>query len=91
MDRITQAQYYEELRKLRDEYYEEGSADWQSITEELYDFEKQMREDALDAHLEQLDYELEQGIISEHDYYREIQRIRDNFFVKDSKEWRVPK
>ena len=88
MDRITQVQYYDELRKLRDEYYEEGSADWQSITEELYDFDKQMREDALEAHLEQLDYELDQGIISEHDYYREIQRIRDNFFVKDSKEWR---
>lgn len=33
---ITEKEYYDELAKLRDKYYAEGSADWQALDDEIY-------------------------------------------------------
>ena len=47
-DEITHADYYKELKKLRDTYFDEGSDEWEKYTEELADFTEDTFDDCLD-------------------------------------------
>jgi hypothetical protein len=49
LDLITEAEYYEELAKLRDEYFEENSKEWRKITVAIYNFKREMEEKELAA------------------------------------------
>ena len=48
-EEITHAGYYEQLRKLRYEYFAEGSEEWQKYTDELKDFSDDTFDDCLDT------------------------------------------
>lgn len=47
-DEITHADYYKELKKLRDTYFTEGSDEWKKYTEELADFTEDTFDDCID-------------------------------------------
>ena len=47
-DEITHADYYKDLKKLRDTYFKEGSDEWEKYTEELADFTEDTFDDCLD-------------------------------------------
>lgn len=44
MDEITEEEYYQKLEHLRDEYLENGSDEWLSATEEIYNYQKEQLE-----------------------------------------------
>ncbi len=48
-DEITHAEYYKDLKKLRDTYFTEGSDGWEKYTEELADFTEDTFDDCLDT------------------------------------------
>ena len=47
-DEITHAEYYKDLKKLRDTYFSEGSDEWEKYTEELADITEDTFDDCLD-------------------------------------------
>ncbi|MHC1694614.1 MAG: hypothetical protein AB9835_04915 [Eubacteriales bacterium] len=49
LDLITEAEYYEALAKLRDEYFEENTKEWRKITVAIYNFKREMEEKELAA------------------------------------------
>lgn len=42
VEEITERQYYEALAEYRDRYFEEGSEEWQSYTEEIYGYNSEL-------------------------------------------------
>ena len=48
-DIINEDEYYTELEKLRDEYFDVGSKEWLDYTQEIYDYQKSMAEDTVES------------------------------------------
>lgn len=78
---ISEEEYYQELKRLRDEYLTENTKEWYEATQEILDFEKK-------AAKESLEYRYNLGIITERQYYEALEEYRDKYFTKDSDEWR---
>lgn len=78
---ISEEEYYQELKRLRDEYLTENTKEWYEATQEILDFEKK-------AAKESLDYRHDMGLITERQYYEGLEEYRDKYFTKDSDEWR---
>lgn len=78
---ISEEEYYQELKRLRDKYLTEHTKEWYEATLEIHDFEKK-------AAKESLEYRYDLGIITERQYYEALEEYRDKYFTKDSDEWR---
>lgn len=52
---ISDKEYYLELAKLRNKYFEEGSDDWEDYTDEIFDYYNDMLSDAKDVALSQIE------------------------------------
>ena len=83
-EKISYEQHYEGLQALAGEAQalgEDAQRDHQKRME-------QNRKSAYDEEMADQKYFLDMGIISEEEYYRELERARDEFLEKDSDEWR---
>lgn len=78
---ITEKEYFAEMEKNRDKHLSKGTKEWLDATQELY-------ENALDEELELLEHRYDTGLVTEEEYYKELKRIRDEYFIEDSEEWR---
>ena len=88
MDKVSEEDYYRELEDLRDQYLEENSDKWRSVTTELYHWKQGRSQEAYHEELKDLKYFLDMGIISEQEYYQELARLRDQYLQKNSEAWR---
>ncbi len=78
---ISEEEYYQELKRLRDKYLTEHTKEWYEATSEIRDYEKK-------ATKESLEYRYDMGVITERQYYEALEEYRDKYFTKDSDEWR---
>lgn len=83
----SSGEYLSELESLRDKYLSKGTDEWFSYTEKIYDFKKEMAEDAQNRELELLNYNKNMGIISQEEYYQKLEEFRDKYFDVGSSEW----
>ncbi len=86
----TTREYYNELEKLRDTYYTEGTKEYQEFTEELHELDKEFaKEDKklIEDKFRNLKYELDTGVIDEKTYYEKLDSYRREYFDEGSEEW----
>ena len=84
---ITETEYYSQLAALRDEYFVEGSAEWESYTDKIYEYNLSQANKARDKEFSDLDKRLSRRLISESEYYDELEKLRDKHFAEGSDEW----
>ena len=84
---ITEDEYYSELERLRDKYYESGSDEYESYTDRLYQYRKSVADKARESEFNALDKQLSRQIISEEEYYTRLENLRDKYFKEGSDEW----
>ncbi|MBQ4086994.1 MAG: phage tail tape measure protein [Clostridia bacterium] len=77
---ISEERYIEELKAYRDAYYNEDSERYRELTEEI---NRTSRENELDM----LEYRKDIGLLSEREYYEELEKYRNKYFAEGSKEW----
>jgi len=78
---ITEAQYYEKLKSLGDQYYKgrsEYNKEWEKHLEEMNDAAKE----AYDAQADELQRQLDKGLITIEIYYKKISELQ-NKWLKD--------
>jgi phage-related protein len=88
MGKISEKEYYNELAKFRDKYFEEGSAEWQQYTEELYQYRQNSAKSFEDNLLKEIQHMRNMGKITEEDYYKALTKYRDTFLKEGSDEYR---
>lgn len=79
----TDAEYYDELKKIRDKYFKEGSDDWYKYTEELYEYQQEL----IDKELKLLEHMHKTGQKTDAEYYTELEKFRNNYCEKGSDDW----
>lgn len=87
---ITEAQYYDKLKSLGDQYYKgrsEYAKEWDKHLEELNDASR----DAYDAQADELQRQLDKGLITIEAYYKKISELQSKWLTgsglkKDLKE-----
>ena len=95
---VSAETFYSELEALRDYYLEDGSAAWwkytrqilsyeQSLVEEQKEIQERMRQEEIDKRMTSLSALYSLGEINAQQYYDGLEKIRDEFFEKDSSEW----
>lgn len=98
---ISDAQYYRNLTKLRDEYLDESSDEWLDLTVEINKYNKQAAEDAkklsedakklseeqAEALFDYLERQYKLGEISEAEYYAALAKLRDTYLDETSDKW----
>lgn len=85
---ISEEKYLEELEKLRDKYLKQGTEEWLDETQTLWEKTKKLEEESIDNEIEILEYRYKVGEISEREYYKELEKIRDEYFSDNEEEWR---
>lgn len=85
---IDESEYYRELERLRDNYLEKYTEKWWDVTKQLAQHDEQVRKEAMDKELNDLDWLLNTKEISEAEYYNRLAEYRDKYFEEDSEEWR---
>lgn len=85
---IDESEYYRELERLRDNYLEKHTEKWWDVTKQLAQHDEQVRKEAMDKELNDLDWLLNTKEISEAEYYNRLAEYRDKYFEEDSEEWR---
>ena len=75
--------YYKKLESLRDKYLTKHSEAWISATKEIFDYENK-KVQKRQTNLKRM---LDREIITEKEYYKELAKIRDEFYSKNSDEW----
>lgn len=85
--------YYSKLEFIRDNYLTKYSDTWIDATKKIYNYQldkveesKKKAEEAHEKELDDLERKLNREIISEAEYYRELERIRDYYEV-GSDDW----
>ena len=91
MDEISDAEYYKELAKNRDEFLEVNSDEWKKETEKLYKYEKELQKERL-AEYEELNKNLaiqyKNGLIDYDSYLAELERLRGEYHDESSAGWK---
>lgn len=92
---ITEQEYYNRLESLRNQYTTRDSAEWRKYTEELYNLKKSMadkavqaRKDALTKERSVVDYLHDKDEMSESEYLRRLEKLRDQYLQLDYETWR---
>lgn len=95
MELITEKEYYNRLESLRNQYTTKDSAEWRKYTEELYNLQKSMadkavqaRKDALTKERSAVDYLHDKDEMSESEYLRRLEKLRDQYLELDYETWR---
>lgn len=91
---ISDEEYYNELKILRDKYLTVGTKEWYEYTKKLLDYQddyekewKKSYEESRDEEFGNLKKKLSYGLIAEGEYYRQLGILRDKYFAEDSDEW----
>ena len=95
IEEISEAQYYEALRNLRDKYLAEQSDEWRAATVKLHQYEAQQKKaeaqrkkEAYQEQLDDLQYFRKMELISEEEYYTRLGRLQSDYLEEGSAEWR---
>ncbi len=80
---ITQKEYYRQLEYWRNGYLKKGTQDWWNYTIELAEGQEKLAKDEQTS----LKNRLSAGLISEAEYYVELERIRDEYLEEGSEAW----
>ena len=95
IEEISEAQYYEALRNLRDKYLAEQSDEWRAATVKLHQYEAQQKKaeaqrkkEAYQEQLDDLQYFRKMELISEEEYYTRLGRPQSDYLEEGSAEWR---
>lgn len=80
MNVISEAQYYEKLKALGDQYYK-GRADYANEYRDHLEELKDARKEAYDAQLEDLDKALEKEIITIEQYFSKVQSLQNQYLT----------
>lgn len=80
MREITEDEYYNRLAEFRDKHFKEGSKEWRSYNKEVVDYN-------LNSMLRNLKNSLDMHVITEAEYYKELESYRDQYFQEGSQEW----
>ena len=94
MELITEKEYYNRLEALRNQHTTKDSAEWRKYTEELYSLQKSMadkavqaRKDALTKERSAVDYLHDKDEMSENEYLRRLEKLRDQYLELDYETW----
>ena len=80
MNVISEAQYYEKLKALGDQYYK-GRADYANEYRDHLEELKDARKEAYDAQLEDLDKALEKELITIEQYFSKVQSLQNQYLT----------
>ena len=84
---ISEAEYYKKLEEYRDEYLKKGSDEWWNYTKEIIKYEDKLTEEQRDREFKRLENLKELRIISERDYYKQLEALRDKYIEQGSDDW----
>lgn len=85
--KITEAKYYDELADLRDKYFKKGSKDWNTYTEQIKKYQDKVQKAAVQQKFTSLKSSLDSGDITDAQYYQKLEKLRDQYIKKGTKEW----
>ncbi|MCL2004430.1 MAG: phage tail tape measure protein [Oscillospiraceae bacterium] len=94
--------YYTALRRLRDEYLTENSAEWRAATQELVKYygslkaaNEELMEEDLQTYREKLaeaayerDLQLDDSLEAQARFYEQMRELRDAYLKEDSETWK---
>lgn len=84
---LPDAEYYQELSKIRDEFLEEGTKEWYDATADIFGYQKSSAEDARDHAFSELERLYSRSLISEKEYLDKLLTLRDTYYAEGSEDW----
>ena len=85
---ISEAEMYQELGRLRDMYFAEGTREHLKYTRQIADYYARSAKEQMESELEELKFKLDMGWITEEEYYAQLAALRDEYLAYGSEEWK---
>jgi len=85
LGKMTSEEYLTAMKDMQREYLEEGSDEWLKAGKEL----NSQQEKIYDEKLGLQKYFLDMGIITEKEYYAQLENLRDTYLAENSAKWQA--
>ena len=86
LDVLSEEDYYSKLSALRDKYLTKSSDKWWEYTKDIVTYQKKAAEQVRDNEFKTLERRLNRNIITEDEYYSELEKLRDKYYEAGSDE-----
>ena len=85
--KMTVAEFYEQIKILRNTYLQKGSELWWEYTNKINEYQNKEREKQFDRNLERLGSMYSIGLISSETYYEKLGELRDGYLKVGTEKW----